>query len=135
MCTIVTAIAIARVAISQNMDPREELQYFSWWGYALVALAYSSLVFSGEGSSEGRRIFSKQNVRSLSQILIAHCAYMTILLCLLRISSYVVLLLPYWMTDTFGRRTRTSIADLVFFGAALVMIHIERRWLYLESIT
>jgi hypothetical protein len=125
---------IAGSLIPRNIDPSEDLQYFSWWGYAFVAAAYSALVFSGELSKDGPLIFSRRNARVLSQILLIHVAFLIILLCFLRISSYIVPSLPYWMTDTFrARRTRVSIADIIFFLAAMVMLFIERRKLYVES--
>jgi hypothetical protein len=41
-------MALMKAAMPQNIDPAENLRYFSWWGFAFVALVYSAIVFSGE---------------------------------------------------------------------------------------
>lgn len=132
---IAFAVSLPAISLPQRIDPQEVLQYFSWWAYALVAAAYSAFVFSGELSKEGPVIFSKQNARSVSQVLVTHGAFLVILLCFLRLTSYFVLALPHWMNDTFdaGRRGRLSIADIVVFVASGIMVLIERRRLYVQS--
>jgi hypothetical protein len=136
VCTVASVLAFSAISISQGIDPQEVLQYFSWIAYVLIAAAYSAFVFSGELSRDGPLIFSKQNTRSAPQVIAVHLAYLTILLCLLRLASYIVLTLPHWMTDTFsgGRRnSRISIADLSFFALSATIALIERKRLYVQS--
>jgi hypothetical protein len=135
MCTLAAAFASSAVPIPQGIDPKEDLQYFSWLVYALIAAAYCAVVFSGELSKEGPRIFSKQNARSPSQVIATHAAYLTIFLCLLRLAAYMVLAMPHWMTDTFncGRRGNISIADMLFFAVSMTLALFERKHLFVES--
>ena len=135
MCTIAGAFAFSAISITQGIDPQEDLQYFSWLVYALVAAAYSAFVFSGELSKDGPRIFSERNARSASQVIAAHAAYLTMFLCLLRLASYIVLTVPLWMTNTFdgGRHLRLSIFDLLFAAVWVTLALIERKHLYVES--
>jgi hypothetical protein len=133
----VTGVAIALIAtpMARNIDPQEGLRYFSWLGFAALALLYSAFVFTSQLSKDGPLIFSRRNVRSLLQILTLHCGFIIILLLLLRISNQIVPILSYRMTDTFkaGRGARLSIADLVFAAIAAVLAFIERAWIYVES--
>lgn len=122
------------VPVPQNIDPREDLRYFSWIYFVLVSLIYSAFVFSGELSKDGPLIFSKQNARSTREVLASHCAFLVVLFCLMRIFNFLVPNLPYWMTDTFiaGKGARLSIADIVFIALAAVMVYRERKWLFVE---
>lgn len=115
----------------ENIDPREDLRYFSWVYFALFSLAYSAFVFSSELSKDGPLIFSKRNARTTSEVLASHCAFLIILFCSMRVFTFVVPDLPYWMTDTFnaGKGARLSIADTVFIALSAVMVYFERRWL------
>ena len=133
-CIDIASLGNALTAVPKNIDPREDLQYFSWWAYLFVALTYTALVFSGEFKRDGPHIFAKDNARSFLQILIGHCAYVTILLCVLRSTSYTLPWLPLWMTNTFRvpRGTRASIADFAFAAIGLVMIHFEWKLLYVK---
>jgi hypothetical protein len=141
MCTIALLVWLPGTPVRQGIDPQEVLQYFSWLAYALVAAAYTAVVFGGELSKEGPRIFSKRNARSVSQVIAAHSACLTILLCFLRLASYIVLTLPHWMTNTLegegGRsdRSRITIADLLFLLASIVMAQIEQKRLFVQSET
>ncbi len=128
-------LALMTATMPQNVDPREDLLYFNWMDFGLGSLAYSAFVFSGELSKDGPLIFSKRNRRSTSVVLTSHCAFLVILLCLLRIFTVLIPSLPYWMTDTFnaGRGGRVSIADLVFIALASGLVYCERKWLYVES--
>ena len=130
MRTIAIVVAGLGAPVARAIDPLEDLQYFSFWGYATVATVYSALVVSGDRYLSGPAIFSKQNARSIPQIVAAHAAYVTILLCLLRFTTYLIFALPRWMTDTFyaGRHgVRTSIVDILFCVASLILALIERR--------
>jgi hypothetical protein len=64
--------------------------------------------------------------------LLAHAMFVTILLCCYRLSTFLVPMLPFWMTDTYrvSRSTRSSFAEIVLCLAALGMAYFERRWLY-----
>lgn len=123
--------AILRMRI---IDPTEELQYFSWWGYTALAAVYTAVVFSGELSKDGPLIFSRQNARSIAQVLFIHGVFLINLFCLFRIGCYALPWLPNWMTDTFslGHGSRVSIADICLVLAAAVMNLSERRWLYVD---
>jgi hypothetical protein len=141
LSTIVVFLWPSGISIRQGIDPQEVLQYFNWLVYALVAAAYSAIVLSGELSREGPRIFSKQNARTVHQVIAIHGACMTIYLCLLRLASYTVLMLPRWMTNTLegegglGSTARITIADLIFVLASIIMAQIEQKWLYVSSAT
>jgi hypothetical protein len=130
----VLSFALIAAPIARNIDPQEVLRYFNWLAFAIFALVYSALVFTGELSKDGPLIFSKRNARPFLQILILHCAFIVILLLFVRISNQVVPILPYWMTDTFNvrRGARASLADLVFLAVAAITAYIERKWLYRE---
>lgn len=133
MC--LTIFAPSQLEGRKIVDPLDQLQYFSWWGYGFAAIVYTALVFRSELSKEeGPLIFSKQNSRTLTAILVSHVAFLTILFALLRTASFLLTALPDWMTDTFrARGTHVSIADLSFILLVLLMHLIERRWLYVES--
>lgn len=121
----------------RTIDPREDLLYFSWWGYLGVVLVYSALTFHGEFSKiDGPLIFSKENSRSISDISLIHAVFLLAILGTLRAAPLILPLLPEWMTDTFVvRGTHSSIADGLCMIAAIVMYRIERKWLYRESAT
>lgn len=135
MCTIGFALALSAIPMPQGIDPQEILQYFSCWAYLLVAAAYSALVFSGELSKDGPVIFSNQNARSVPQVALAHGAFLIVLLCFLRLASFIVSALPNWMTNTFnaGRRGGFSIADFLFVAVSSIMVLIERKRLCVQS--
>ncbi|HEV2486322.1 MAG TPA: hypothetical protein VGT08_12390 [Terracidiphilus sp.] len=127
--------SILVAVIQRNIDPDEQLQYFSWLGFVLLGAVYTAFVFGGELSRDGPLIFSRQNARSVSEILLIHGTFLTILFCLLRFANLTVARLPYWMTDTFkaGRGTRASIAELIFVLACAAMFFVERRRLFVPS--
>ena len=79
----------------RNIDPREDLRFFSWAYFGLVCLAYSAFVFRGELFKDGSLIFSKQNARSPFEVLASHCAFLVILLCMMRVFNLFVPSLPY----------------------------------------
>ncbi len=126
-------VATTHASMPQNIDSQNDLRYFSWILFVLVCLIYSAFVFSGELSKDGPLIFSKQNARSLREVLLSHCAFLVILFCLMRIFNSLVLVLPYWMTDTWVLHgTRWSVADVLFTAFASIMVYSERRWLFVE---
>lgn len=130
MCRAATLLGSS---MPRNIDPDEDLRYFSWMYFAFTSLMYSAFVFSGELSKDGPLIFSKQrNLRSIREVVAFHCGFLFTLLCLVRIFNLLVPKLPYWMTDTFSARARFSIADGVFIALAAVMVHVERRLLFSE---
>jgi hypothetical protein len=136
VCTTALAAALFAFSIPQAIDPQEVLQYSSLLGYAFLAALYTVFVFSSElPKFDGPRIFSKENARTVPQMIAIHVAYLTMFLCLLRLASYIVLTVPLWMTNTFnaGRHLRLSIFDLLFLAVWVTLALIERRHLYVES--
>jgi hypothetical protein len=126
-------IALMRVQMPQNIDPQEVLRYFSWTWFLFVSLIYSAFVFSGELSKDGPFIFSRRNARSTRDVIASHVAFLVILLCLMQIFCFIVPSLPYWMTDTFrARGAPSSVADIVFMVLAAALVHVERKWLFVE---
>jgi hypothetical protein len=111
----------------------EDFEYFSRWVYFGSALIYTAFAFSGELSKEGPLIFSKRNARPLSVIFGTHLAFLAILLGLLRLVCYIDSSVPNWMTRDIGRGS--TILDLLFIIAMMIMGYFERRWLYMESDT
>jgi hypothetical protein len=131
----ITRITEAAFAFSPNIDPREVLQYFSWWAYLVVALIYSAFVFRDEVSKEDRQVFDKQNLVYLPNVLLVHVAFIATLFALLRIIPYILPALPYWMTNVFkpGRSLSASIADILVVLIGVLMAYLERRRIYAES--
>jgi NADH:ubiquinone oxidoreductase subunit 2 (subunit N) len=125
-------ILLADPRITRNIDPGQTLRYFSWGRFAIIALVYTAFVFWIELAKDGPFIFSRDNLRSRPQVLLAHAMFLTILLCCYRLSTFIVPMLPFWMTDTYrvSRSTRSSFAEIVPCLAALGMAYFERRWLY-----
>ena len=115
----------------------DPLQYFSWGVYLCAATIYSALVFQSELSREnGPHIFSKRNARSLSQIIVAHLAFLSTLLGLIWIASYIYPILPKWIIDTFvSRGSSYSALDIVIIIAMIIMQYLERQWLFVDRAT
>jgi hypothetical protein len=133
LCASMSIHAMPGAAGLAIFDP---LQFFSWWVYGGVAVAYTALVFNGELSKAGPLIFSRRNARSRLEIVIVHLACLSILLALMRIALYIYPTLPNWMTDTFnGRGSAHSAFDILFIVVMIALHYIERRWLYVESET
>ncbi len=132
MPTTVLLILLADPRITRNIDPGQTLRYFSWGRFAIIAVVYTAFVFWVELAKDGPFIFSRDNLRSRPQVLLAHAMFVTILLCCYRLSTFLVPMLPFWMTDTYrvSRSTRSSFAEIVLCLAALGMAYFERRWLY-----
>jgi hypothetical protein len=130
-----TATVLIASPIPRNIDPAEGLRYFSWWGFAIGAAVYSACIFSRRLAGRGFLDFSRRPPRPASRIAAVHFACLAFLLGVLRAASYLVPLLPYWMTDTFraGRGASLSIADLAFLALILVLLAVERLWLYAGS--
>jgi hypothetical protein len=63
-----------------------------------------------------------------------NCLYLTILICGYRICTYMVPMMPFWMTDTFRlkRSGRVSFVDILLLLVATAMAYFERKWLYRE---
>lgn len=126
--------AMTHGATPQNIDPQNDLRYFSWGLFVPVYLIYSAFVFSGELAKDGPLIFSKRNARSTREVLVFHCAFLVILFCLMRVFNLLVPNLPYWMTDTFvARGSRLSVAHVFFIVLAAIMVYRERKWLFVEQ--
>lgn len=109
----------------------DSLSSFSWFWVAAYCVICSAFVFRGEMSKDGPLIFSKKNVRSVRQVLIAHLMFLTILLALYRVAIATYLYMPNWMSE---RASRTgSWYDIFFLIAVLLFAQIERKWLFLPS--
>jgi hypothetical protein len=121
-------------SFSRAMDQDEKLQYFSWSVYLIIGLVYSVILFFYVVSEDNLVIFSKLNKRSLTQILTIHTAFVTLLLCALRICSYTIQYLPFWITREFDLgEGNMSIADFIFFILALALLAFERQWLVIAT--
>lgn len=120
-----------------NMSAFDPLQYFSWWVFGGVVLAYTALVFHGEFSKEdGPLIFSKRNARTRRGVISLHLMFLTVLFVLMRIGIFLYPSLPRWMTKTFNSRGAAySVLDMMYILAMIVMHYIERKRLYFESAT
>jgi hypothetical protein len=125
-----TYLASFRHAIDQD----EMLQYFSWLGYLIVGIVYSFFVFFDEVPKDARAIFSKRNKRSLIQILTIHATFVVLLLCSLRICSYVIQYLPYWISHEIDLMDgHMSIADLIFMIGVGALALYERECLVIGT--
>ena len=126
-------IAPAFANLAQIINPEEGLQYPSWLGYAVIAFFCSVVVFFDEIPKDRRVIFSKQNNRSPTQILLIHISLLAVLLCAIRVGPHVVQYLPHWMTKEFDNLEggQTSIAQLLFVVGAMLMAGCEK--LFLEA--
>ena len=120
-------VLIANERIGRNTDPAQSLRYFSWALFAVIAVVYSAFVFWLELAKDGPFIFSRNNVRTRSQVLLAHAMFLTILLCCYRICTYMIRTVPFWMTDTLRltSRTKTSFAEIVLSLAALGVAYFD----------
>jgi hypothetical protein len=87
-------------------------------------------IFFDEIPREKREIFSKQNKMSVTQILLIHFSFVALLFLVLQAWSHALLYLPSWLTDVHDLgEGYTSIADLLFFIGALLLIAGEKAWL------
>jgi len=110
------------------------MQYFSWWIYVLAGALFTVYAFTGLLYKEGSLVFSEQNAKPLSAVLIVHLEFLLILFGLMWIAPFVYPYLPNWMTDTFNvRGAAVSSVDVLFVLAMGALHLIERRWIYLES--
>lgn len=133
--TVSTLICLmANNRVTRNIDPDEALRYFSWSRFAVIAVVYTAVVFWLELAKDGPFIFSPKNDRSIAKGFLAHALYLTILICGYRICTYMVPMMPFWMTDTFRTKGsgRASFVDILLLLAALAMAYFERKWLYRE---
>jgi hypothetical protein len=126
-------ITSAFANLAQIIDPEEGLQYPSWLGYAVIVFFYSVVVFFDEIPKGRRAIFSEQNKRSPTRVLLIHISLLAVLFCALRAGPYVARYLPHWMTNEFDNLEggHTSIARLLFFAGAMLIAGCEK--LFLET--
>ncbi|MGB7189601.1 MAG: hypothetical protein WBD10_05650 [Acidobacteriaceae bacterium] len=114
-----------------SSDP---LQYFSLWIYISAAVFYSAVTLGGALRKGDAQVFSKQNAKPLSAILVVHFEFLTVLLGLMWIVPLVYSYLPSWITDTYRFRGATiSNLELLFCFATGVMYLIERRHIYAKT--
>ena len=129
-----------------SVDPKEILQYFSWWAYVAVAVGYTVFVFlSGlidKFLGVGRRMppgvislpddspdSAGKIVGPFSRVMRIHGLFLLVLLCSLRIVALALPYLPHWMMDTFGegKNVHTSAADYLCLFAVAALAFVERR--------
>jgi hypothetical protein len=99
----------------------EQLQYIPWWaGYLIIGLLYSVFVFLSE--EDRPSIFSRQNKRSRTQILLIHISFLGLLFLVMRTFAHIAGYLPHWFTDEYDMgEGGLSVANLLsFIGAALL---------------
>ena len=117
------------------------LEGFEWSNYFCLAIVYTMFAFGNltKGgrfiffTEDGRFTFFKRSSRPFLEILMIHSVFLTVLLWLMQLGDYVEPALPQWLTNTFSWHSETSILDLLFLAIILVMVIIERRWLYVEA--
>ena len=121
---------------TQALRGDDLLQNFSWVKYAFWGAFYTILGLLGlVKMSEVRLIFSRQNARPLSAILVIHAVFLAILLGVMQNAAYIAPFLPNWMLEqSQSRRGRGS----TFFGFLFVLtlvalLVIERRWIYVPN--
>ena len=124
----VTSLDVSRL----NFD---QLQHFPWANYILVGAGYTVLVFWVSFTNGSPRIFSRQNVKPLSAILMTHLVFLAILMEFLWIASGNLRFLPNWWTDRSIalNRVRQSPLEFMFIIVMGIMYFIERRSIYEEA--
>jgi len=107
--------------------------YFAWFQFAVWGLIYTALVFQGELSDQGPRIFSKVNAKPLSAIVLIHLSFLLLIFICMRVAPYIEPHLSHFLTDTLFRRrgSEVSILDLLFVLALFPMRSFELRRIYL----
>lgn len=132
--------------MSRSVDPKEILQYFSWWAYVAIAIGYTVFVFlsgiidkfigvgrrnqNGQGNVPDKSPDSAGKiVGPISRVMRIHGWFLLILLCSLRVVALALPYLPHWMTDTLGegKNVHTSVADYIGLFAVAALAFIERR--------
>jgi len=113
----------------------ERLLYFSWWGDLIIGLLYSMFVFSKEVSEDRPSIFSKQNKRSPTQILLIHGSFLTLLFLVAHTFAHIAGYLPHWITDEYDMGDGyLSVANVLFFIGAALLAAYEKHVLFPRTI-
>ena len=106
---------------------------YEWPNNFVLAAIFTALLFRGEFTEGGTRIFSKQNTRTMWEIIQIHSAFVAILFGLLWLTRYFDPSMPSWITGSFDSGGRPgSILDILTIIIMLGMHFIEYRWIYLE---
>ena len=137
MTPSLSAPLFAFAEIIRTIDPDERLQYFSWWAYVAIGVAYTGLVFKNEFGVGGQSIFAGGRGYSRFKVVGVHACFLAAVMSVIRAASFLVFYLPNWMTNAFdaGRNTRvpTSVADLCLVIAISIFAFYEHRRLYADS--
>ena len=111
----------------------EPLQAFSWGQYGAVAFVYSLFSLTGFSFKGRGRVFSKENARSVQQVLTIHLKSLTFLLLWMWATAAIGPHLPDWMTDTFVYSTRRhSLLDLSFAAVMTIAGFVEWQLVYVK---
>jgi hypothetical protein len=121
------------VPASMGMLLYAPFQFFEWPTYFVFGAIFTALLFSGDLSAREARIFSKQNARSSTAVVLIHLAFLAVLLGVMMLARSIKPSLPNWLTDTFNARgSAVSISDIFFIFGMIGLHLIERRWVYVE---
>ena len=107
---------------------------YEWPNNLVLGAAFTALIFRGEFSKDGLRIFSKQNTRPLFVIIQIHIAFLAILMGIMWLAQYVEPSLPNWLTNSSNPGGKPdSILDLLLILGMIGLHFVEYRWLYVKS--
>jgi hypothetical protein len=115
---------------------------YPWWQYPIIGLIYTATVFAGQFAPQRLPVvFSKQNSRTLSVILLGHAGFLAVFLGSIWIACSNLSSMPDWfiargfiIPSRHGIH-RVSLLDLVFLILLLVLWAIELRCIYAEAKT
>jgi len=108
-----------------------QLQWFSWWGCLFIGFLYSALVFQSEIPEDRPSIFSKQNKRSPTQILLIHSSFLVLLFLVMGTFAHIAGYLPHWLTDGYEMgEGPLSVANVLFFIGAALLATYEKHVLF-----
>jgi hypothetical protein len=88
------------------------------------------VIFFDEIPEAKREIFSQRNKMSLTQILLIHISFLALLFLALGSYSHILHFLPASITNSHDLGDAyTSVADLIFFFGAILLLAWEKAWL------
>lgn len=113
------------------------VQPYAWWIYVLVGTVYTLTVFIGQFSRRaGPALFSPQNAKPRSTIVLTHLIFLAAFLVCLWLESSSLARLPWWMTAKvlMGRHGRnTALLDWLNLGILLILRWAEIPLIYAPS--
>lgn len=104
----------------------------AWLVYLGMGIFYTIFVFWLSVTRNEVRIFSKQNAKPRSTIIVVHLLFLAMILSFMQLIPQIKASLPEWVTHTYGR---TSIFSGVVVAAIFILRYIERRYIYAEAET